>query len=196
MPTTVGRVLLYEIVPKQLPFKIVNRVMGKKQLGDLIDSCYRACGQKETVLLADKLRSLGYTYATKAGISICVDDLQIPARKIELLETAQKDVQEIEEQYTEGLITDGERYNKVVDIWAQVSEQIAEEMMSEIGTEELDQRRDRREAAQPVVQPDLHHGRLGRAWLGAADSSAGRHARPHGEAVGRDHRDPHHHELP
>ena len=78
VPTTVGRVLLYEIVPKQLPFKIVNRVMGKKQLGDLIDTCYRACGQKETVLLADKLRSLGYTYATKAGISICVDDMQIP----------------------------------------------------------------------------------------------------------------------
>src|SRR3954451_5601699 len=137
LPSTAGRVLLYEIVPKQLPFKTVNRVMGKKQLGDLIDSCYRACGQKETVLLADKLRSLGDTYATKAGISICVDDLQIPARKVELLETAQKDVQEIEEQYTEGLITDGERYNKVVDIWAQVSEQIAEEMMTEIGSEEL-----------------------------------------------------------
>jgi DNA-directed RNA polymerase subunit beta' len=137
VPSTVGRVLMYEIVPKKLPFKLVNRVMGKKQLGDLIDSCYRACGQKETVLLADKLRHLGYTYATKAGISICVDDLQIPARKVELLETAQKDVQEIEEQYTEGLITDGERYNKVVDIWAQVSEQIAEEMMSEIASEEL-----------------------------------------------------------
>ncbi len=135
--STTGRVLLYEIVPKQLPFKIVNRVMGKKQLGDLIDSCYRACGQKETVLLADKLRSLGYAHSTKAGVSICVDDLQIPARKVELLETAQKDVQEIEEQYTEGLITDGERYNKVVDIWAQVSEQIAEEMMSEISTEEV-----------------------------------------------------------
>src|SRR6188768_3548685 len=137
VPSTAGRVLLYEIVPKQLPFKTVNRVMGKKQLGDLIDSCYRACGQKETVLLADKLRSLGYRYATKAGISICVDDLVIPARKTELLETAQKDVQEIEEQYTEGLITDGERYNKVVDIWAQVSEQIAEEMMGEISSEEL-----------------------------------------------------------
>ncbi len=135
--TTVGRVLMYEIVPRQLPFKIVNRVMGKKQLGDLIDSCYRACGQKETVLLADKLRHLGYSNATKAGISICIDDLRIPARKVELLETALKDVQEIEEQYTEGLITDGERYNKVVDIWAQVSEQIAEEMMSEIGSEDL-----------------------------------------------------------
>jgi len=135
--STVGRVLLYEIVPAALPFKLVNRVLGKKQLGDLIDACYRACGQKETVLLADKLRHLGYTYATKAGISICVDDLQIPARKGELLEAAQKDASEIEEQYTEGLITDGERYNKVVDIWAQVSEQIAEEMMSEISSEEL-----------------------------------------------------------
>ncbi|MGB8294449.1 MAG: DNA-directed RNA polymerase subunit beta' [Polyangia bacterium] len=135
--TTVGRALLYEIVPKKLPFKLVNRVMGKKQLGDLIDSCYRVFGQKETVLLADRLRHLGYGYATKAGVSICVDDLLIPKRKVELLETAQKDVQEIEEQYTEGLITDGERYNKVVDIWAQVSEQIAEEMMSEIGAENV-----------------------------------------------------------
>jgi DNA-directed RNA polymerase subunit beta' len=133
--TTVGRALLYEIIPKKLPFKLVNRVMGKKQLGDLIDSCYRAFGQKETVLLADRLRHLGFGYATKAGVSICVDDLIIPKRKVELLEQAQKDVQEIEEQYTEGLITDGERYNKVVDIWAQVSEQIAEEMMSEIGAE-------------------------------------------------------------
>jgi DNA-directed RNA polymerase subunit beta' len=135
--TTVGRALLYEIVPKKLPFKLVNRVMGKKQLGDLIDSCYRVFGQKETVLLADRLRHLGYAYATKAGVSICVDDLLIPKRKVELLEQAQKDVQEIEEQYTEGLITDGERYNKVVDIWAQVSEQIAEEMMSEIGAENV-----------------------------------------------------------
>jgi DNA-directed RNA polymerase subunit beta' len=133
--TTTGRVLLYDVIPQGLPFKIVNRTMGKKQLGDLIDSCYRAFGQKETVLLADRLRHLGYSFATKAGISICVDDLLIPHRKVELLEHAQKDVQEIEEQYTEGLITDGERYNKVVDIWAQVSEQIAEEMMNEIGGE-------------------------------------------------------------
>ena len=144
--TTVGRVLLYEILPAGLPFKLVNRVMGKKQLGDLIDTCYRLFGQKETVLLADKLRSLGYGYATRAGVSICVSDLQIPKRKQELLDHAQKDVQEIEEQYTEGLITDGERYNKVVDIWAQVSEQIAEEMMNEIGSEVIadDQSTDKR----------------------------------------------------
>jgi DNA-directed RNA polymerase subunit beta' len=135
--TTVGRVLLYEVVPKMLPFKLVNRVMGKKQLGDLIDSCYRAFGQKETVLLADRLRHLGYSNSTRAGVSICVDDLIIPKRKGELLESAQKEVQEIEEQYTEGLITDGERYNKVVDIWANVSESIAEEMMNEIGAENV-----------------------------------------------------------
>ncbi len=135
LSSTVGRVLLYESLPAGLPFKLVNRVMGKKQLGDLIDGCYRTFGQKETVLLADRLRGLGYTFATRAGISICMNDMQIPKRKYELLDAAQKDVKEIEEQYTEGLITDGERYNKVVDIWAQVSEQIAEEMMTEIGSE-------------------------------------------------------------
>ncbi|HEY3352016.1 MAG TPA: DNA-directed RNA polymerase subunit beta' [Polyangia bacterium] len=135
--TTVGRVLLYEIVPQRIPFKTVNRVMGKKQLAELIDDCYRRGGQKETVILADKLRTLGYTFATTAGISICIDDMRIPAAKTHLLEGATKEVTEIEEQYTEGLITDGERYNKVVDIWAQVAEQIAQEMMGEIGTEEV-----------------------------------------------------------
>jgi len=133
--TTVGRVLLWEIVPQGIPFRYVNRVMGKKQLADLIDACYRQGGQKKTVLLADQLRSLGYKYATKAGISICIDDMQIPAAKKRELDAATKEVSEIEEQYTEGLITDGERYNKVVDIWAQVAERIAKEMMDEIGSE-------------------------------------------------------------
>jgi DNA-directed RNA polymerase subunit beta' len=134
--TTVGRVLLFEWVPKELPFRLVNRVMGKKQLAELIDACYRICGEKETVLLADRLRTLGYQNATRAGISISIDDMHIPERKAELLKVASDDVREIEEQYTEGLITDGERYNKVVDIWAQVAEQIANEMMAEIGSEE------------------------------------------------------------
>ncbi len=135
--TTVGRVLLYEICPPVIPFTSVNKVMGKKQLADLIDLVYRICGQKTTVILADHLRTAGYTEATKAGISICIDDMQIPKQKTVLLGKAQKEVTEIEEQYTEGLITDGERYNKVVDIWAQVAEQIANEMMGEIGSEEI-----------------------------------------------------------
>ncbi|MBT8493986.1 MAG: DNA-directed RNA polymerase subunit beta', partial [Deltaproteobacteria bacterium] len=136
--TTVGRALLYEVVPSEIPYEKVNRVMGKKQLAELIDDTYRACGQKATVLLADGLRTLGYTEATKAGISICIDDMEIPDAKYRLIDEARKEVAEIEEQYTEGLITDGERYNKVVDIWAQVGESIAKEMMTNISTAEYD----------------------------------------------------------
>jgi DNA-directed RNA polymerase subunit beta' len=135
--TTVGRVLLYEILPEKLPFELINKVMTKKQLAELIDASYRQCGEKETVILADRLRTLGYSYSTQAGVSICVDDLEIPSSKEDLLQSARNAVSEIEEQYTEGLITNGERYNKVVDIWAQVAEHIATEMMREIGTDEV-----------------------------------------------------------
>src|SRR5438094_2786651 len=110
--TTVGRVLLSDILPRKIPFSAINRVMDKKTLGNLIDICYRLSGEKETVLLADRLRSLGYGYATKAGISIAIKAMVIPAKKQEMLEGAQKEVAEIENQYLEGLITDGERYNK------------------------------------------------------------------------------------
>jgi DNA-directed RNA polymerase subunit beta' len=133
--TTVGRALLRDICPRQIPFEAINKVMGKKQLAELIDLVYREAGQKATVLLADALRTTGYTYATRAGISICLDDMVIPPSKEVLLGEAQKEVAEIEEQYTEGLITDGERYNKVVDIWAQVAEAIAKDMMKEISTD-------------------------------------------------------------
>ncbi|HEY1817021.1 MAG TPA: DNA-directed RNA polymerase subunit beta', partial [Kofleriaceae bacterium] len=135
--TTVGRALLRDICPPQVPFEAINRIMGKKQLAELIDLVYREAGQKATVLLADALRTTGYTFATKAGISVCIDDMVIPPSKEALLGEAQKEVAEIEEQYTEGLITDGERYNKVVDIWAQVAESIAKDMMKEISTDEF-----------------------------------------------------------
>src|SRR5499433_3870950 len=135
--TTVGRALLKDICPRQIPFEAINKVMGKKQLAELIDLVYREAGQKATVLLADALRTTGYTYATRAGISICLDDMVIPPTKEHLLDEAKKEVAEIEEQYTEGLITDGERYNKVVDIWAQVAELIAKDMMKEISTDEF-----------------------------------------------------------
>ncbi|MGE0396238.1 MAG: DNA-directed RNA polymerase subunit beta' [Kofleriaceae bacterium] len=135
--TTVGRALLKDICPPEVPFEAINRVMGKKQLAELIDLVYREAGQKATVLLADALRTTGYTFATRAGISVCIDDMVIPPSKEVLLGEAQKEVGEIEEQYTEGLITDGERYNKVVDIWAQVAEAIAKDMMKEISTDEF-----------------------------------------------------------
>jgi DNA-directed RNA polymerase subunit beta' len=135
--TTVGRALLYEICPKQIPFDAINKVMGKKQLAELIDLVYRECGQKATVLLADALRTMGYMMSTLAGISISIDDMAIPPTKGKLLEVAKKEVNEIEEQYTEGLITDGERYNKVVDIWANAAEAISKDMMRDISTEEF-----------------------------------------------------------
>ena len=133
--TTVGRVLLYDIVPKRLPFEAINKVMDKKQLQNLIDLTYRLCGEKETVLLADRVRSMGYGNATKAGISIALENMVIPRKKQELLGRAGREVDDIQSQYTEGLITDGERYNKVIDIWAQVTEEVAQEMMGEIGVE-------------------------------------------------------------
>jgi len=135
--TTVGRVLLYDIVPKELPFKLVNKVMDKKALGALIDACYRRCGQKGTVLLADQLRTLGYQNATKAGISISIKDMSIPEKKTLFIDRAQENVAEIENQYNEGLITDGERYNKVIDIWSRVAEELEGELMSHIATEDF-----------------------------------------------------------
>jgi DNA-directed RNA polymerase subunit beta' len=135
--TTVGRVLLWEVVPRRVGFEAINKVLDKKQLGNLIDVCYRLTGEKETVLLADRIRTFGYTNATKAGISIALKDMVIPPKKQELLEAAQKEVSEVENQYNEGLITVGERYNKVIDIWAQTTEQVTKEMMAQISNEEI-----------------------------------------------------------
>ncbi|MGH7819333.1 MAG: DNA-directed RNA polymerase subunit beta', partial [Candidatus Binatia bacterium] len=136
--TTTGRVLLYEICPTGTPFKDVNKVMKKKELGNLIDIAYRRAGNKATVIFADRLKDIGYHYATLAGISIGIQDMVIPAGKANLLDRARSEVREIEDQYNKGLITAGERYNKVVDIWAQVTDQIADEMLGQLGTEELE----------------------------------------------------------
>ncbi|MBI3609062.1 MAG: DNA-directed RNA polymerase subunit beta', partial [Nitrospirae bacterium] len=134
--TTVGRIILGEILPTMLPFSAVNREMTKKELTRLIDQCYRGAGPRETVILLDRIKDLGYYYATRAGISICIDDMHIPTQKEAFLTKAKKEVTEIEKQYSEGLITNGERYNKVVDIWAHVTEQVASEMMKELAFEE------------------------------------------------------------
>ncbi len=133
--TTTGRVLLYEVVPQEIPFQAVNKVIDKKTVAELVDRVYRQCGNKETVLLADRLKTLGYTFATKAGISICIDDMKIPSGKEKHLGEAYKEVKEVEDQYIEGLITNGERYNKIVDIWAQSTENISAEMLKEMSTE-------------------------------------------------------------
>jgi DNA-directed RNA polymerase subunit beta' len=136
--TTVGRVLLYEIVPREIPFSDVNKVMKKKELGNLVDLAYRLSGNKATVIFADKLKDLGFEYATKAGLSIAIRDMVITSKKPKLLEQARTAVREIEDQYNKGLITDGERYNKVVDIWAEVTDRIADEMLRELATDTVE----------------------------------------------------------
>jgi len=135
--TTVGRVILYEVVPNDIPFHYINKVMDKKSIAELIDQCYRIKQDKETVLLADNLRTLGFHYSTKAGISICMDDMIIPNEKTKVLDEAFKEVREVENQYSEGLITSGEKYNKVVDIWAAVTERVASAMIRGMSTQKV-----------------------------------------------------------
>ncbi len=133
--TTMGRIVLGELIPKSVPFHEINKVMSKKALAKLIDYTYRSAGTKDTVILADRLKDTGYEYATRAGISISINDMKIPLRKEEMVETAENDVLDVEQQYSDGLITSGEKYNKVVDIWSKASEDVANEMMDEIKVE-------------------------------------------------------------
>ena len=126
--TTVGRVVLSEVLPQGMPFSYANKLMTKKEVTKLIDSVYRQSGHRETVMFLDKIKDAGFTYATRAGVSICIDNMHIPSKKEELIGKAQREVNEIERQYAEGLITTGERYNTVIDIWAHVTEQVAGEM--------------------------------------------------------------------
>jgi DNA-directed RNA polymerase subunit beta' len=135
--TTTGRVILYELLPEKLPFSFLNRVMNKKELRILINESYRRLGIKTTVILSDRLKDIGYRYATLSGISISMKDMTVPTRKTDIIEKAEKEVKRIDDQYKTGLITDGEKYNKVVDIWAQATETIASEMMREMAVEEI-----------------------------------------------------------
>ncbi len=135
--TTVGRALLSEILPEGLPFALANTEMTKKNISRLINSSYRMLGLKDTVVFADRLMYTGYAYATRAGVSIGIDDMLIPDEKKGILTEAEAEVLEIQEQYQSGLVTAGERYNKVVDIWSRTNERIAKAMMDTIGTEKV-----------------------------------------------------------
>ena len=133
--TTIGRALLSTLLPDGLSFDLINQNMTKKAISDLVNSSYRTLGLKETVIFADRLMYTGFRFATTAGISIGVDDMVIPSSKDEILATAEADVKEIQDQFSSGLVTDGERYNKVVDIWTRTNEQIAKAMMDKLGSE-------------------------------------------------------------
>ncbi|MGD9842803.1 MAG: DNA-directed RNA polymerase subunit beta', partial [Steroidobacteraceae bacterium] len=134
--TTVGRALLSEILPSGLSFDLINRDMTKKVISATLNACYRTVGLKETVVFADQLMYTGYTYATRASVSIGVDDMVVPQQKGKILAGAEREVKEIQEQFASGLVTNGERYNKVVDIWSRTNDQVAKAMMEKLGTEE------------------------------------------------------------
>ncbi len=136
--TTPGRLMVAEILPqhKDVPFSLVNRLVKKKEIGEIIDIIYRHCGQKETVMFVDRLMSLGFQNACKAGISFGKDDLIVPDAKQELVSETEKQVKEFEQQYQNGLITKGEKYNKVIDIWAACTDKVADEMMKNISKTE------------------------------------------------------------
>jgi DNA-directed RNA polymerase subunit beta' len=136
LTTTVGRVLLYSLIPKELPFHWVNKPMDKDSLADLVTQAYLKAGRDATVQLLEKLKELGFKYSTLSGMSISVEDMRIPAKKEPLVEKARREVIDVDKQYREGLITDGERYNKIIDIWANVTEQVSKEMFNELDRED------------------------------------------------------------
>ncbi|MFO0123056.1 MAG: DNA-directed RNA polymerase subunit beta', partial [Inhella sp.] len=135
--TTVGRALLSEILPKGLPFENIDKALKKKEISRLINASFRRCGLKETVVLADKLMQTGFKLATRAGLSIAIDDMLVPAEKHTLIEAAEREVKEIEKQYVSGLVTAGERYNKVVDIWGKAGDDIGKKMMDHLKVQKV-----------------------------------------------------------
>jgi DNA-directed RNA polymerase beta' subunit len=134
--TTTGRIIFYEITPPEISFAMINKDMTKKELSKIIEYSYKNAGKRATVVFLDSVEKLGFRYATQSGISICMSDMHIPSKKPEMIHHAEQEVMEVQKQYADGLITQGERYNKVIDIWANVTERIADEMMKELGAED------------------------------------------------------------
>jgi DNA-directed RNA polymerase subunit beta' len=149
--TTTGRALLTEIVPGEIPFALYNKVLDKKSLASLIDEAYKRCGSKKTVILADQIRTWGYRQSTRAGISICTDDMNIPEAKKTIIDAAKDKVKGIETQYQEGAITSGERYNKVIDAWSSAADEVAKHMMDGIQHQVLE--RDGKQHKVPSMNP-------------------------------------------
>jgi len=135
--TTVGRALLFDIVPDGLPFELVNKPMVKKAISALINTCYRDAGLKDTVIFADQLMYMGYHYATRSGISIGFNDFEIPPEKYEMVDAASDEVKDIENQYASGLLTQGEKYNKVIDIWSRANDKVSKAMMERLAKEQV-----------------------------------------------------------
>ena len=184
--TTVGRALLSEILPVGLTFDNLNKALKKKEISRLINTAFRRCGLRETVIFADKLMNSGFTFATRAGISFGVHDMRIPTQKQELIAAAETEVKEIESQYTSGLVTVGERYNKVVDIWSRCGDQVGKVMMEQLGTEEVVDRNGkkiRQEAFNSIYMMADSGARGSAAQIRQLDGMRGLMAKPDGSII-------------
>ncbi|MEE4352759.1 MAG: DNA-directed RNA polymerase subunit beta' [Desulfatiglans sp.] len=184
--TTTGRVLFYDILPESLPFALINKTMSKKDLRALINESYRGAGIKATVILSDRLKNIGYKYATQSGISISMKDMIIPSNKEKIIQSAEREVKKIHGQYTSGLITDGEKYNKVVDIWAQSTEDVASEMMKEMAVEEIEGPKNekvRAKSLNPIFMMSDSGARGSKDQMRQLSGMRGLMAKPSGEII-------------
>ncbi len=190
--TTPGRVKLGALLPlnAKAPFELVNRLLRKKEVQQIIDSVYRYCGQKESVIFCDQIMTTGFREAFKAGISFGKDDMVIPDAKWKIVDTVREQVKEFEQQYMDGLITQGEKYNKVVDAWSKCSDDVANAMMDDIRSMKRDE-----DGSEMEPNIDLYDVALRCPWLPSSDETAGRYARSDGQTFGRDYRNADHLEL-
>ncbi|KKB12896.1 DNA-directed RNA polymerase subunit beta' [Devosia geojensis] len=183
--TTPGRMMIGQILPKHpaVPFATANQLMTKKMISKMIDTVYRGCGQKETVIFCDRVMQLGFTQACKAGISFGKDDMVIPPSKYGIVEAARKQVEEFEQQYNDGLITQGEKYNKVVDAWAKCGDKVAEEMMKGIATVQFDEETKRQRPINSVYMMSHSGARGSPAQMKQLAGMRGLMARPDGSII-------------
>ncbi len=183
--TTPGRMLIGELLPRHpaVPFDICNQLMPKKSISAMIDTVYRACGQKETVIFCDRIMALGFGHACRAGISFGKDDMVIPAKKSDLVEETQQLVKDYEQQYNEGLITQGEKYNKVVDAWAKCTDRVADEMMKKISSVQVDDESGRQKPINSIYMMSHSGARGSPAQMKQLAGMRGLMAKPSGEII-------------
>ncbi|AVX04379.1 DNA-directed RNA polymerase [Maritalea myrionectae] len=183
--TTPGRMMIAQLLPKSpnVPFEACNQLMTKKMISALIDTVYRGCGQKDTVIFCDQVMDLGFRYACKAGISFGKDDMVIPDTKVGIVETTRKQVEEFEQQYNDGLITRGEKYNKVVDAWAKCGDKVADEMMSRISSVQIDEETGRQKQINSVYMMSHSGARGSPAQMKQLAGMRGLMARPDGGII-------------
>jgi len=183
--TTPGRVILGQVIPRnrKVPFEVVNKLMTKREISKLIDTVYRHCGQKDTVVFCDHIMALGFHHAFKAGISFGKDDMVVPARKWKIVEDTRSAAKEFEQQFNEGLITQGEKYNKVVDAWSKCTDKIADEMMREISAVKKDKETGREQPINSIYMMADSGARGSAAQMKQLAGMRGLMAKPSGEII-------------